>query len=44
LPRLRQVARGDPAVVRWVSWRVRQLAYRLVGRTLYEPRPPRPGR
>ncbi len=44
MPRLRQVARGDPAVVRWVNWRVRQLAYRLVGRTLYEPRPPRPGR
>jgi hypothetical protein len=44
IPRLRQVARGDPAVVRWVSWRIRQLAYRLAGRTLYEPRPPRPGR
>jgi len=44
IPRLRQVARGDPAVVRWVNWRIRQLAYRLMGRTLYEPRPPRPGR
>ena len=44
IPRLRQVAQGDPAVVRWVSWRIRQLAYRLAGRTLYEPRPPRPGR
>jgi hypothetical protein len=44
MPRLHQVARGDPAAVRWVTWRIRQLAYRLVGRTLYEPRPPRPGR
>jgi hypothetical protein len=44
IPRLRQVARRDPAVLRWVNWRIRQLAYRLLGRTLYEPRPPRPGR
>jgi len=44
IPRLRQVARGDPAAVRWVNWRIRQLVYRLLGRTLYEARPPRPGR
>jgi hypothetical protein len=44
IPRLRQIARGDPAVIRWINWRIRQLAYRVLGRTLYEPKPPRPSR
>jgi hypothetical protein len=44
IPRLRQIAHGDPAVIRWINWRIRQLAYRLLGRTLYEPKPPRPSR
>ena len=44
IPRLRQVAQGDRDVLRWVNWRIRHLAFRLIGRTLYDPKPPRPSR
>jgi hypothetical protein len=44
LPRLRQVLQGDRDVIRWLRWRMRELAYHLGGRTLRHGKPPRPSR
>jgi hypothetical protein len=43
LPRLRQVLHGDRDVIRWLTWRARELAYYLAGRTA-PGKPPRPNR
>jgi hypothetical protein len=44
IPRLRQVMQGDREVMRWLKWRIRELAYHLVGRTFHQGKPPRPNR
>jgi hypothetical protein len=44
IPRLRQILQGDPDVRRWLTWRMRELAHRLMGRTLRDPKPERPSR
>jgi hypothetical protein len=43
VPRLRQVMAGDREVIRWLTWRARELAYYLTGRTA-PGKPPRPNR
>jgi hypothetical protein len=43
VPRLRQVLAGDRNVIRWLTWRARELACYLAGRTA-PGKPPRPNR
>jgi hypothetical protein len=45
IPRLKQVLHGDRDVIRWLAWRMRELAYYLaVGRALQRDKPLRPNR
>ena len=43
IPRIRQLRTGDPEVKRWLKWRIREIAYHLVGRVA-ENKPARPKR
>jgi hypothetical protein len=43
IPRARQVLHGDREVIRWLTWRARELVYSLAGRVA-PGKPPRPNR